>query len=101
MMAKFYAFDNIWSVGFRGNDGGRFGTVVAFWSRAARNKWVNTESRRNGVYHREIISAKEARIEMIRVAYDYMLNRRVIRGRGDLRYLPMDTIAEMYSRAIA
>ena len=101
MMAKFYAFDNIWSVGFRGNDGERLGTVVAFWSRAARNKWVNTESLRNGVYHREIISAKVARCEMIRAAYDYMLNRHVIVGRGDLRYLPMDTIAEMYSRVIA
>ena len=101
MMAKFYAFDNIWGVGFRGVDGERFGAVVAFWSRAARNKWVNTETLRNGVYHREIISAKEARCEMIRVAYDYMLNRHVIWGRGDLRYLPMDTLAEMYSRVIA
>ena len=100
-MARFYAFDNICGVGFRGRDGGRVGTVVAFWSRAARNRWVNTESLCNGVYHREIISAKEARCEMIRVAYDYMLNRRVVCGRGDLRYLPMDTLAEMYSRVIA
>ena len=98
-MAKFYAFDNIWGVGFHGRDGERLGTVVAFWSRAARNEWVNTESLRNGVYHREIISAKEARCEMVRVAYDYMLSRRVVCGRGDLRYLPMGTIAEMYARA--
>lgn len=100
-MAKFYAFDNIWGVGFRDRDGERIGSVVAFWSREDRNRWVNTESLRNGVYHREIISAREARCEMIRVAYDYMLNRRVVCGRGDLRYLPMDTIAEMYSRVIA
>ena len=46
---QFYAFDNIWSVGFRGNDGERLGTVVAFWSRAARNEWVNTEPLRNGL----------------------------------------------------
>ena len=98
-MAKFYAFDNIWGVGFRGRDGERVGTVVAFWSRVARNEWVNTESLRNGVYHREIISAKEARCEMIRCAYDYMLSRRVVCGRSDLRYLPVDTIAEMYARA--
>ena len=101
MMAKFYAFDNIWGVGFRGRGGERLGAVVVFWSRAARNEWVNTESLRNGVYHREIISAKEARCEMIRVAYDYMLNRHVVCGRGDLRYLPMDTIAVMYSRVVA
>ena len=98
-MAKFYAFDNIWGVGFRGRDGERLGTVVAFWSRTARNEWVNTESLRNGVYHREIISAKVARCEMIRVAYDYMLNRRVVWGRGDLRYLPMGTLTEAYARA--
>ena len=36
-MARFYAFDNIWDVGFRGRDGERLGTVVVFWSRAARN----------------------------------------------------------------
>ena len=30
-MAKFYAFDNIWDVGFRGRDGERLGTVVVFW----------------------------------------------------------------------
>ena len=100
-MARFYAFDNIWGVGFRGRDGGRFGTVVAFWSRAARNRWVNTESLRGGVYHREIISAKDARCEMIRVAYDYMLRRHVVCGRGDLRYLPMDTLAEMYAQVLA
>ena len=99
-MVKFYAFDNIWGVGFRGRDGGRFGTVVVFWSRAARNEWVNTESLRNGVYHREIISAKGARCEMIRAAYDYMLNRHVICGRGDLRYLPMDTLIKAYARVM-
>ena len=97
-MAKFYAFDNIWGVGFRGRDGERVGTVVVSWSRAARNEWVNTESRRNGVYHREIISAKDARCEMVRVAYDYMVSRRVVWGRGDLRYLPVDTLAEAYAR---
>ena len=95
---QFYAFDNIWGVGFRGNDGERLGTVVAFWSRAARNEWVNTEPLRNGVYHREIISAKEARCEMVRVAYDYMINEHIIWERSDLRYLPMDTLAEAYAR---
>lgn len=99
-MAKFYAFDNIWGVGYHGRDGERFGVVVAFWSRAARNEWVNTESLFNGVYHREIISAKQARCEMIRGAYDYMLNRHLIGGRGDLRYLPMDTLVEAYARAM-
>ena len=99
MLAKFYAFDNIWDVGFRGRDGERLGTVVVFWSRAARNEWVNTEPLRNGVYHREIISAKEARCEMVRVAYDYMINEHIIWERSDLRYLPMDTLAEAYARA--
>ena len=99
-MAKFYAFDNIWGVGFRGRDGERFGSVVAFWSREDRNRWVNTESLRNGVYHREIISAKDARIEMIRAAYDYMLRRHIIWGRGDLRYLPAHTLTEAYARAM-
>ena len=83
-MMQFYKVDN--------------GTVVAFWSRAARNEWVNTEPLRNGVYHREIISAKEARCEMVRVAYDYMINEHIIWERSDLRYLPMDTLAEAYAR---
>ena len=98
-MAMFYAFDNIWSVGFRGRDGGRFGTVVVFGSRAARNEWVNAESLRNGVYHREIISAKEARREMVRAAYDYMITKHVIWERSDLRYLPMGALTEAYARA--
>ena len=98
-MVKFYAFDNIWSVGFRGRDGGRFGTVVVFGSRATRNEWVNGDVARNGVYHREIISATEARCEMVRVAYDYMLSKHVIWGRSDLRYLPMGTLTKAYARA--
>ena len=95
-MKKFYAFDNVYGFDTRDADNGRLGSVAVFRSRSARDEWVNAGSPYNGRYHREIITAEEARREMVRAAYDYLLNRHIVWGRGDLRYLPMDTLTEAY-----
>ena len=101
MLVKFYAFDNSYGFDARDDDNGRIGSVMVFHSRAARDEWVNADSPYSCHYRREIITAKEARREMIRVAYDYMLNKHVVWRRGDLRYLPMDTLTKMYSQVMA
>lgn len=100
-MTKFYAFHNTYGFDTRDNDNNRIGSVMVFHSLAARNEWVNTDTPYNGHYHREIITAKEARREMIRVAYDYMLDEHIVWGRSDLRYLPMGVIAEAYAQVMA
>jgi hypothetical protein len=101
MMAKFYAFDNVYGFDTRDNDNNRIGSVMVFHSRSARDEWVKTDTPYDGRYRREIITAKEARREMVRAAYDYMLNEHVVSGRDDLRYLPMDTITRMYAQVMA
>lgn len=98
-MAKFYAFYSTYGVGTRDSDNERIGCVVVFYSRAARNEWVNTDTPVNGDYHREIITAKEARREMVRAAYDDLLNKHVVWCRGGLRYLPMDTLVKAYAQS--
>jgi hypothetical protein len=101
MMVKFYAFDNKYGAGKRGADHERIGRVAIFWSFAARDEWVRNDRFVNGDYHREIITAKEARREMIRAAYDYMLKEHVVSRRDDLRYLPMGAIIRMYAQVMA
>ena len=98
-MAKFYGFINTYGIGTRDNDENeRIGTVVVFNTLAARDQWVRSEVPCDGRYHRESITAKEARREMVRVAYDDLLNKHVVWERGDLRYLPMETIVKSYAK---
>ena len=99
MMAKFYGFNNLYSVGARNTENKRIGYVVVFSSRAARDEWVNGEVLRNGNYCREVITAKEARREMLRVAYDDLLSRHVVWERADVKHVPMDEIIRAYFRA--
>jgi hypothetical protein len=100
MMAKFYAFENTYGIDARDTDNNRIGSVMVFGSRSARDEWVNMDVLRNGNYHREAIAANEARREMIRAAYDDLLNKHVVWERADLRYLPMDTITEAYAQVM-
>lgn len=100
MMANFYAFYNKYGVDSRDSDNERIGTVVVFTSRAARNKWVNADELRNGSHHCEPITAREARCEMVRVAYDDLLNRHIVFEPGDLKYVSMGTLTRAYCRAM-
>ena len=100
-MAKFYAFANVYGFDTRDTGNGRIGSVAVFVSRSARDAWVLTASPYEGRYRREIITAKEARREMIRAAYDFMLNKHIVCGRADLRFLPMDTLIEAYMQVMA
>jgi hypothetical protein len=100
MMAKFYAFDNVYGFDTRDNDNKRIGSVVVFHSRAARDEWVDAEEIYSGPYCREILTAKEARREMIRAAYDEMVNKGIVSSRSDLKYVPMDAIVESYAKAM-
>jgi hypothetical protein len=100
MMTKFYGFINTHGVCVRDNDGERIGIVVVFVTREERDEWLCNEVLCGGYYHRETITAKEARREMIRVAYDYMLNKHVVWVRGDLRYLPMETLTKAYAQVM-
>jgi hypothetical protein len=100
MMKKFYGFENTYGIDARDTDNERIGCVVVFCSRADRDEWVSKGKLRNGNYCHEAITAKEARREMVRVAYDYMINEHVVWERADLRYLPMDTITEAYAQVM-
>jgi hypothetical protein len=100
MMVKFYAFDNTYGFDARDNDNNRIGSVVVFHSRVARDEWVNADTPCDGRYRREIVTAKEARREMVRVAYDELLSRRVVGERGDLKCVSMDSIIGAYWRAM-
>lgn len=100
-MKKFYGFINTYGVGTRGNDDNeRVGTVVVFNSPVVRDQWVRSEAPCDGRYHRESITAKEARREMVRVAYDDLLNRHIVWDRSDVKYVSMSTIIDVYSRAM-
>ena len=100
-MAKFYGFINTYGIGTRDNDENeRIGTVVVFNTLVARDQWVRSEVPRDGRCHRESITAKEARREMVRVAYGDMLNKHVVWERSDLKYVPMDVIVESYAEAM-
>ena len=99
-MAKFYGFDNTYGVDTRDNDDERIGTVMVFCTRSDRDQWVSGEVFYNNYCH-EAITAKEARREMIRVAYDDLLNKHIVWERADLRYLPMETITEAYAQVMA
>ena len=99
MMVRFYGFNNLYGIGTRDNDNERIGYVVVFCSRAARDQWVRGEVLRNGNYCHEAITAAEARREMIRAAFDYMVNADIIGERADLKYVSIDAIISAYCRA--
>jgi hypothetical protein len=101
MMARFYGFDNLYGIGTRSNDDNeRIGAVVVFNTLAARDQWVRSEVPRGSVYYRESITAKEARREMVRVAFDDLLNRHIVWEHADLKYVSMDEIIRAYCRAM-
>ena len=100
MMDRFYGFDNLYGVGTCDNDGERIGAVLVFGSLAARDAWIRSEVLCYNRYHHESITATEARREMIRVAYDRMLNKGIVSSRSDLKYVPMDAIVESYAEAM-
>jgi hypothetical protein len=97
MMANFYGFYNTYGVRTRNFNNERVGYVLVFRFRAVRDEWVNADVLYNGSYHRESITANEARREMIRATYDDLLNKHIVGERADLKYLPMDTLVEEYS----
>ena len=101
MLAKFYGFVNTYGVGTRHIDSNeRVGTVMVFDTPAARDQWVRLDMLRDGRCRRESITAKEARREMVRFAYDDLLDRHVVWVRSDLKYVPMDAIVESYAEAM-
>ena len=101
-MAKFYGFVNTYGIGTRHIDNNeRVGTVMVFNTPSARDQWVRLDLLRDGRRRRESITAKEARREMVRVAFDDLWNRRVVSSRADLKYVPMDVIAESYAQVMA
>ena len=101
MMAKFYGFNNLYGIDTRDNYNERIGCVVVFSSRVARDEWVSKDKLRNGNYCHEAITAKDARREMIRSAYDDLLSKHIVWERADLRYLPMETITKAYAQVMA
>lgn len=96
-MARFYGFDNLYGVGTCDNDGERIGAVLVFGSLASRDKWIRSEVLCYSRYHHESITATEARREMIRAAYDEMVDKGIVSSRSDLKYVPMDTITKSYA----
>ena len=100
MLVRFYGFDNLYGVGTCDNDGERIGAVLVFGSLADRDGWIRSEVLCYNHYHHESITATEARREMIRAAYDVMVNKGIVSSRSDLKYVPMDVIVESYAEAM-
>ena len=98
-MAKFYGFNNLYSICARDNNNERIGYVVVFNTRAARDQWVRGEVLHNNYCH-EPITATEARREMIRAAYDRMLNKGIVSSRSDLKHVPIGVILTAYSNGV-
>lgn len=63
---NFYAYSNQYGNGTTDVNGERIGCVVIFASKAERDQFVDDEQPSNGWYCNEIITASEARHEMMR-----------------------------------
>ena len=65
MKKHYYGFYNSYGVQTIGGDGSRIGHVEVFDSKTARDKWVSSERWDGRNWHREAITAREARSEIV------------------------------------